>query len=134
MPVLQGKKVLVVEDTVENMRLFTVLLRMAGAEVVEACDGVSGVETAKRELPDLILMDIHMPGVDGLEATRRIRADALTANIPVVAVTALVMPRDIEEIEHVGCNGYLAKPIEPMLFAQQLAAHLTPVAESTSAS
>jgi len=133
MQVLQGKKVLVVEDTAENMRLFSVLLRMAGAVVVEAIDGVSGVETAKRELPDLILMDIHMPGVDGLEATRRIRADAATATIPVVAVTALVMPRDIEEIQQVGCNGYLAKPIEPMLFAQQLAAHLNPVTESTSA-
>lgn len=121
--VLQGKRILVVEDTVDNLRLFSVLLSMEGATVFEATDALTGIEVAHREIPDLILMDVHMPGMDGLEATRILRADAKTARIPIYAITASIMPHELNEVQDSGCNGHFTKPVDPIAFAHQIAAH-----------
>jgi CheY-like chemotaxis protein len=86
-PGLEGKRVLVIEDTAENMRLFRAVLKLEGVEVLEAPDAQTGIEIATRESPDLILMDIQMPEMDGLTATRLLRAEPKTAGIPIVAVT-----------------------------------------------
>lgn len=126
MPALQGKRVLIVDDTTENTRLFRVLLQLEGAEVLEADMAHAGIAIAQREQPDIILMDVNLPGIDGLEATRLLREDASTASIPVLAVTAAVMPHDLDEVEQSGCVGYIAKPIEPTSFAQQVAEYLEP--------
>ena len=124
MLVLQGKRILVVEDNMENLRLFRALLHLGGAIVLEADNARAGLEIAKREQPDMILMDIHMPGMDGLEATRVLRADETTQAIPILAVTASIMPRELDEIINAGCDSYLPKPIEPGSFARQIAAYL----------
>lgn len=122
--ILEDKRILVVEDTPENRKLFRAVLQLEGAEVFEASGALQGIEIAGRELPDLILMDIQMPGVDGLEATRRLRADPRTASIPVVAVTASVMERDRNQTIEAGCNSLIAKPIDPALFGQQIASFI----------
>ena len=122
--VLQDKRILVVEDTPENRKLFRAVLRLEGADVFEASGALQGIEIAGRELPDLILMDIQMPGMDGLEATRRLRSDPRTASIPIIAVTASVMERDRDMIREAGCNELIPKPINPASFSQQIAAFI----------
>lgn len=124
---LEGRRVLVVEDNEENMRLFRAILRLEGvAEVLEAKRARLGLEIAERELPDLILMDIQMPDMDGLTATRLLRANPKTAGIPIVAVTASVTEKDKTEVIAAGCDEHIAKPIDPSTFGQQIAAHLKP--------
>jgi two-component system cell cycle response regulator DivK len=125
-PGLVGKRVLVIEDTVENMRLFRAVLKLEGVEVLEADGAVKGIEIAEREQPDLILMDIQMPEMDGLEATRLLRANEATSMIPIVAVTASVMDRDRNKTLAAGCDGHIPKPIDPSVFGQQIAAYLRP--------
>ena len=132
MPVLQDKRILIIEDTTENMRLFRVLLQLEGAIVFEAENALLGISLARDEQPDLILMDIHMPGIDGLEATRILRAEERTAGMPILAVTASIMPRELEKVRVAGCDGYLSKPIEPTLFAGQIAEYLRPSANTNS--
>jgi CheY-like chemotaxis protein len=122
--VLEDRRILIVEDTPENRKLFRAVLRLDGAEVLEASSAQQGIEIAGRELPDLILMDIQMPGVDGLEATRRLRADARTSSIPIIAVTASVMERDRHQTLEAGCDGHIAKPIDPSTFGSQIAAYI----------
>lgn len=103
-------KILYVEDTPQNMRLVRKMLGAEGFEMLEAADGTTGVEIAKQQLPDLILMDINLPDIDGMEATARIRAFPQTAHIPVIALTANAMAGDRERFLAAGCNGYIAKP------------------------
>jgi CheY-like chemotaxis protein len=124
MPALENKRILIVEDTLENMRLFRALLHLEGALVMEADNARAGILSAQEHRPDLILMDIHLPGMDGLEATRLLRADDKTAAIPILAITASVMAGDLAEIERAGCDGCISKPIEPSLFADEIAKHL----------
>lgn len=121
---LEGKRVLVIEDTAENMRLFRAVLRLEGAEIFEAADARTGIELARAEQPDIILMDIQMPEMDGLEATRILRGEASTQNIPIVAVTASVMDSDRDKTLEAGCDGHIPKPIDPMIFASQVAVFL----------
>jgi len=123
---LQDVRVLIIEDTVENMRLFHALMKLEGAIAFEALGALEGIEIAQREQPDIILMDVHMPGMDGLTATRLLRADGKTKDIPIVAVTASVMLSDVEELHAAGCDGYISKPIEANTFANQIAAYLRP--------
>ena len=123
-PTLEGKRVLVIEDTAENMRLFRAVLRLEGVEMLEAEDALTGIGLAQSEQPDLILMDIQMPEMDGLTATRLLRADPKTAGIPIVAVTASVMDMDRHKTLEAGCNGHIAKPIDPSIFGQQISAYL----------
>lgn len=105
-------KVLVVEDTPANMKLVTLLLRQAGCEVLQVQDAADAIAVARTVHPDLILMDIQLPGMDGLEATRILKQDEATRRIPVVALTALAMKGDEERIIAAGCDGYIAKPIQ----------------------
>ena len=104
-------KILVVEDNPANMKLAVLLLSSAGYQLLQASDAETGLALARAELPDLILMDVQLPGMDGLSATRRLKQDATTRAIKVLAVTGLAMKGDREKILEAGCDGYLAKPI-----------------------
>ena len=108
-----SKKILVIEDTEDNRRIMRDLLTAAGYDLVEAADGEAGVAMARTEKPDLILMDIQLPVMDGYEATRRIRAHPDTATIPIIAVTSYALAGDEEKTRAAGCSGYVAKPFSP---------------------
>jgi two-component system cell cycle response regulator DivK len=108
-----SKKILVVEDTEDNRQILRDLLGMAGYDMVEAHDGLQGVAMAAEHRPDLILMDIQMPVLDGYEATRRIKADPALAAIPIVAVTSYALSGDEQKARDAGCNDYIAKPYSP---------------------
>jgi two-component system cell cycle response regulator DivK len=103
--------VLVVEDNPANMTLATFLLKSAGYAVLTATDAEAGLALARREQPDLVLMDIQLPGMDGLEACAILKKDETTREIPVIALTALAMKGDEERIRAAGCDGYIAKPL-----------------------
>ena len=117
-------KVLVVEDNPANMTLATFLLQSAGHAVLSAADAEAGLMLARDEQPDLILMDIQLPGMDGLEATALLKADDATRTIPVIALTALAMKGDEERIRAAGCDGYIAKPLAYREFLTIIAAQL----------
>ena len=104
-------KVLVVEDNPANLTLATFLLESARHSVLTARDAETGIALAGAEQPDLILMDIQLPGMDGLRATALLKGDAATHDIPVIALTALAMKGDEERIRAAGCDGYIAKPL-----------------------
>jgi len=104
-------KVLIVEDNPANMTLAIFLLESAGHVVINATDAEAGLTLARDEQPQLILMDIQLPGMDGLEATRLRKQDDATRGIPVIALTALAMKGDEERIRAAGCDGYIAKPL-----------------------
>jgi two-component system cell cycle response regulator DivK len=107
------KRILVVEDTPDNRQVMRDLLTHAGYELIEATDGAAGVAAAAEHLPDLILMDIQLPVLDGYEATRRIKAMAATAAIPIIAVTSYALSGDETKARAAGCDGYVAKPFSP---------------------
>jgi len=106
-----SKRILYIEDNFQNKRLVRKILTARGYEVLEADDGLTGVELATKETPDLILMDISLPGIDGVEATQRIKAYERTSKIPVIALTANAMRGDRERFIAAGCDDYLPKPI-----------------------
>jgi two-component system, cell cycle response regulator DivK len=107
------KKILVVEDTEDNRQILRDLLGMAGYDLVEAHDGAQGVAMAAEHKPDLILMDIQMPVMDGYEATRRIKANPELKAIPIVAVTSYALSGDEQKTRDAGCDAYIAKPYSP---------------------
>jgi two-component system, cell cycle response regulator DivK len=107
------KTVLLVEDNEDNRFIYATALRYTGYEVIEAVSGRQGIEQARTHRPDLILMDISIPDVDGWEATIVLKADPLTRAIPIIAVTAHVLPGDERRSLDAGCDGYLAKPVAP---------------------
>ena len=117
-------KVLVVEDNAANMTLAVFLLESAGHSVINATDAEAGLTLARAEQPQLILMDIQLPGMDGLEATRLLKRDDATREIPVIALTALAMKGDEERIRAAGCDGYIAKPLAYKEFLAIIAARL----------
>jgi two-component system cell cycle response regulator DivK len=108
-----SKRILVVEDTEDNRRILRDLLTRAGFELIEATDGESGVSMAAAHRPDLILMDIQLPIFDGYEATRRIKSNPDTRNIPIIAVTSYALSGDESKALAAGCDGYVAKPFSP---------------------
>lgn len=108
------KKVLVIEDNPDNLRLTTYVLERAGYEVLPAVTGEEGVETAIRERPFFIIMDIQLPGINGLEATRRIRSSPANGDIPIIALTSFAQRGDREKSLAAGCSGYIEKPIDPL--------------------
>lgn len=110
-----SKTVLLVEDNEDNRIIYATALRYAGYSVIEAVTGTEGVRQARHGLPDLILMDISVPELDGWEATAILKADPATRHIPIVAVTAHALPGDDERSLAAGCDGYLAKPISPAM-------------------
>jgi two-component system, cell cycle response regulator DivK len=117
-------KVLIVEDNPANMKLATFLLQSAGHTVFSATDAEAGLTMARGEQPDLILMDIQLPGMDGLEATALLKRDDATRDIPVIALTALAMKGDEERIRAAGCDGYIAKPLAYRDFLAIISAQL----------
>lgn len=108
------KTVLVIEDNPDNRELISLALRHHGYEVVCAETGEEGVELAVQLKPYFILMDIALPGIDGIEASRRIRASGANGRIPIIAITSHAMRGDMEMILAAGCNGYFEKPIDPL--------------------
>jgi two-component system cell cycle response regulator DivK len=117
-------KVLIVEDNSANMTLAVFLLQSVGHTVLSATDAEAGLTLARDEQPNLILMDIQLPGMDGLEATALLKQDDATGAIPVIALTALAMKGDEERIRAAGCDGYIAKPMRYQDFLTTVAAQL----------
>lgn len=113
-------RILVIEDSPTNMMLSVDLLEHAGHTVLQADRAGAGLEIAARELPDLILMDIQLPDMDGMSATRILKTAADTKNIPVIALTASAMKGDRERILEAGCDGYIEKPIRYKTFLEQV--------------
>jgi two-component system, cell cycle response regulator DivK len=110
---MMGKRILVIEDQEDNRQILRDLLTNADFEVIEAVDGETGLAAASAHPPDLVLMDIQLPGLDGYEATRRIKADAALRVIPVIAVTSYGLAGDAEKARAAGCDDYISKPYSP---------------------
>lgn len=119
-----GKRILYIEDNEQNMYLVTFLLQTHGYTVIPATDGQEGIDMAAREKPDLILLDIQLPKMDGHTVARTLRSNPELAAIPIVAVTSYAMAGDREKAMAAGCNGYIEKPINPDIFIQQVEQHL----------
>ena len=117
-------RILIIEDNPANMALATFLLQSVGHTVLSTTDAEAGLTLARAEQPNLILMDIQLPGLDGLKATALLKRDAATRAIPVIALTALAMAGDEERIRAAGCDGYIAKPFAYREFLATIAAQL----------
>lgn len=120
---MHSKRILYVEDNFQNRRLVRKILMAAGYEVLEAEDGQAGIDMAYRERPDLILMDINMAGMDGMEATEILKQSEIK-HIPIIALTAAAMKGDRERIMASGCDEYMQKPIERQLLLQTISRFL----------
>jgi two-component system cell cycle response regulator DivK len=118
-----GRLVLIVEDNERNMKLARDVLQFHGFRTLETVNGEDGVVMAREHLPDLILMDISLPGIDGVEATRQLKGEPSTANIPIVALTASVLQADRARFEEAGFAGLIAKPIDVVAFPAQVLAY-----------
>jgi two-component system, cell cycle response regulator DivK len=114
-------RVLIVEDNAINMSLSTFLVQSAGYAVITASDAEAGIKMAREEMPDLILMDIQLPGMDGIEAIGLLKGDPSTREIPIIALTALAMKGDEARIRASGCDGYIAKPMRYQQFLAAIA-------------
>ena len=121
---MAGEKILLVEDNPVNRRLAMFLLRSQGYQVREATSAQEAFEILKTEQFDLIVMDIQLPGMDGLEATTKLKGEPATANIPVIAVTSYAMKGDRERALAAGCSGYVTKPIDKTIFLAEISQHL----------
>jgi two-component system, cell cycle response regulator DivK len=119
-------RILVVEDNSSNLKLVTYVLESGGHTVLATADAEAGLTLARAEQPDLILMDIQLPGMDGLQATTLLKGDDATRAIPVVALTALAMKGDAERILEAGCDGYIAKPVAFQRLLETVARFLSP--------
>jgi CheY-like chemotaxis protein len=115
-----AKKILVVEDDADNRRIVAKTLTVEGYQIIEATDGVQALAHAQAELPDLILMDLALPNMDGWEATRRLKSDPRTRTIPVIALTAIAMRGDEEEARAAGCDDYITKPARPIAIREMV--------------
>ena len=115
-----SKTILYVEDNEFNLKIVRQLLSRTSYRLIEAMDGESGVATAQNELPDLILMDVQLPKMSGLDATRQLRADAKTAAIPIVVITSFALSGDAEKAKAAGASAYLAKPYSPRELFQMI--------------
>ncbi|MBA7588639.1 Polar-differentiation response regulator DivK [subsurface metagenome] len=118
------KRILVIEDNETNMYLIGFILRKNGHEVIEARTGEEGLELAIKDKPDLVLMDIQLPGIDGLETTRRIRESEADSEVPVIALTSYAMTGDRDKSLAAGCTGYIEKPINPDTFMSEIEKYL----------
>jgi CheY-like chemotaxis protein len=121
---MQTKTILIIEDNPLNMELAVAALEIGKYHVLQAEDAEAGIELAHAHRPDLILMDIQLPGMDGLAATRLIKADPAIGDIPVVALTAYAMKKDEEEAMEAGCSGYIAKPFRLDSFLAEIGNYL----------
>lgn len=123
----QGKKVMIVEDNELNMKLFHDLLEAHGVETIQARDGKNVLALARQHKPDLVLMDIQLPEVSGLDITKWLKEDDELKSIPVIAVTAFAMKGDEQKIREGGCEDYISKPISVIKFIETVQKYLTPV-------
>lgn len=117
-------KILYIEDNEQNLYLVTFILEKHGYDVFSATDGQEGIDLAAGILPDLILLDIQLPGMDGYTVAARLRANPVLSRIPIVAVTSYAMAGDRDKALAAGCTGYIEKPINPDTFMQQVEQHL----------
>lgn len=120
------KRILVIEDNEYNLYLIKFILEKNGYQVIEAREGLKGVELAIKEKPDLIILDIQLPDINGLEAAQRIRASEIDNKVPIVAVTSYAMVGDREKMLAAGCTGYIEKPINPDTFLAEIEKFLKP--------
>ena len=114
------EKVLIIEDNELNMKLVVAILKMGNYQVLSAVNAETGIQFAREHCPDLILMDIQLPGMDGLAATRMIKGDDHLKDIPIVALTSYAMQGDEEKAMDAGCNGYIPKPIDTRHFLETI--------------
>lgn len=119
---MAGKFILIVDDNPTNLKLTSFLLKSEGYDVATAVDGHETLKLMESLRPDLILMDIQLPGIDGLEVTRRLKNNSTTRSIPIIALTAYAMKGDKEKALDAGCDGYIAKPIDTRTFPTQVCA------------
>ena len=124
-----SKRILVVEDQDDNMRILRDILSSVGYELIEARDGQEGVRAAGAERPDLILMDIQLPLLDGYEATRQIKADPVLRAIPIIVVTSYALSGDEAKAREAGCDGYVPKPYSPRQLLAKIREYLPMVSE-----
>jgi two-component system cell cycle response regulator DivK len=117
---MSNKTILNVEDNEYNQKIIRQLLSRTSYRLIEAVDGEQGVATAHNELPDLILMDIQLPKLSGLDATRQLRADPTTAHIPIIVITSFALSGDNEKAKDAGASAYLAKPYSPRELLQMI--------------
>ncbi len=117
--------ILVIDDDHRNLKLVRALLQVSGYRTLEATSGEQGIKLVRDEKPDLVLMDIQMPVMDGLEATEILKADPMTKDIPIVALTAYAMKGDEERIRAAGCDGYITKPIDTKEFSKKISEYLS---------
>lgn len=113
-------KILVIEDNPANMYLCTFILSKYNHSVIQAINGIDGIEKAKKELPQLIILDIQLPEMDGLTVAKILKSNKITSNIPIIAVTSYAMVGDREKILAAGCEGYIEKPINPETFIKEI--------------
>jgi CheY-like chemotaxis protein len=121
---MAGERILIVDDNATNLKLVAYLMRANGYTVDTALDAESALDAIRVHRPDLILMDIQLPGIDGLELTRRLKADPATHDIVVVAVTAYAMKGDQDKALAAGCDDYITKPIDTRALPETIARHL----------
>jgi CheY-like chemotaxis protein len=121
---MPNRTILIVDDNQENLELLSTMLSGRGYELMTAEDAPSAMLRLAQARPALILLDIQLPGIDGLELTRRLKADPNTSEIPILAVTAYAMKGDEERARGAGCNGYLTKPLDKRVLREVVAAHL----------
>lgn len=121
-------RILVIEDNPENLELMTYLLKAFGHATSNATDGVAGVALARSARPDIVICDVHLPGLDGYGVARELRRETAGARIPLVAVTALAMAGDRDKVFAAGFDGYIAKPIDPETFVMQVEALISEAA------
>ena len=119
-----SKRILVIEDQEDNRQIVRDLMAASGYELIEATTGEEGVAAAARERPDLILMDIQLPGIDGYEVTRRIKANPQLKSIPIIAVTSYALSGDDKKAFAAGCDGYVTKPYSPRLLLAKIREYL----------
>ena len=122
---MAGERILLVEDNPINRRLAQFILKSHGYVVYEATTGQEALELARTCLPDLILMDLQLPGLDGFTATKILKEDASTRHIPIIALTAYAMKGDEEKAQEAGCEGYIPKPIDAKQFPHLVSRYLT---------
>ena len=127
----EGRLILIVEDNEKNLKLVRDVLNFHGFRTLEAINGDEAVAMARQHLPDLVLMDIALPGIDGVEATRQLKAEPSMATIPIVALTASVMEADRARFDEAGFAGLIAKPIDVLKFPEQVLAYCGPPAEES---
>lgn len=114
------KRILIIEDNEQNLYLLSFLLEQNGYQVLQAKDGLAGIELATQTLPDMILLDIQLPGMDGYEVAQILRSNESLVHVPIIAVTSYAMVGDRERGLAAGCNGYIEKPINPDTFLAEI--------------